>query len=222
MIPVHRIQEFLSKKSPNYEIYKKKPELFFVDFLARIQSYTPGKLVYRWNDVIVRNPRSYGFLLNSTMISPDNRMVNWKFADSYNRVSFSLSCTDDVGIIAGWQARISGLKKEREAYPGWTISPIDEKEYLSIYSMSKDYDPSVVIYYKAYDSCFAEVDYKDPKKDAKSLEKAIKFLKKEISFRQPYAIPTSQINPYFSISNIEKNTRIIRSVDEYGVISILL
>jgi hypothetical protein len=36
----------------------------------------------------------------------------------------------------------------------------------------------MTLYYKGYDACFAEIDYQDTKKDAKSLQKAIKFLKK--------------------------------------------
>jgi hypothetical protein len=149
-------------------------------------------------------------------------MATWDYRDAYDRVSFSLSCTDDAGILSGWQARRDGIQKEQEIYPTWLIQTTDEPNYLTVTSSSKGYDPSTTLYYKRYDSCYAEVNYKDIKKDTKSLEKALKFLKKSVSFRTPYQIPVAVNNPYFSIANIAKDTRIIRSIDSYGAISVLM
>lgn len=178
MIPVKRIQEFLSKKTNNYEIYTHTMNQSFIQFLAKNQSYNPNLASYRWNDLFVKNPRPYGFILKSSMVSADNTMMNWTFADAYDRVHFSISCTDDAGGILGWQARKNGFEIEKKLNPTWNMKMIDDDEYLTIYSSKKDYKSSVVVYYKAYDACFGDIDYLDARKDAKSLEKAIRFLKK--------------------------------------------
>ncbi len=178
MIPVKRIQEFLSKKTNNYEIYTHTMNQSFIQFLARNQSYNPNLASYHWNDLFVKNPRPYGFILKSSMVSADNTMMNWTFADAYDRVHFSISCTDDAGDILGWQARKNGFETEKKLNPTWNMKMIDDDEYLTIYSSKKDYKSSVVVYYKAYDACFGDIDYLDARKDAKSLDKAIRFLKK--------------------------------------------
>ncbi len=41
------------------------------------------------------------------MVSMDNSIGNWSFSDSYDRVHFTISCTDDAGRISGWQARLN-------------------------------------------------------------------------------------------------------------------
>ena len=150
----------------------------FIQFLARNQSYNPNLASYHWNDLFVKNPRPYGFILKSSMVSADNTMMNWTFADSYDRVHFSISCTDDAGGILGWQARKNGFETEKNLNPTWNMKMIDDDEYLTIYSSKKDYKSSVVVYYRTYDACFGDIDYLDARKDAKSLEKAIRFLKK--------------------------------------------
>lgn len=178
MISVKRIQEFLSKKTNNYEIYTHTLSQSFIQFLERNQSYNPNKSSYNWNDISIKNPRPYGFTLKSSMVSVDDTIMIWNFADMYDRVHFSISCTDDAGGILGWQVRKNGFITETKQNPTWNMKMLDDDEYLTIYSSKKDYKSSVVVYYKAYDACFGDIDYLDARKDAKSLEKAIRFLKK--------------------------------------------
>ena len=222
MIPVKRILEFLNKKTNNYEIYTINKNRSFIKFLQRIQSYTINTPTYKWNDLIVHNPRRYGFALKSSMVSQDNKMVNWNFSDTYDRVHFTISCTDDAGWIPGWQARFDWLSSEKELYPTWIIKSIDENDFLTVYSSNKGYKSGVILYYKKYDACYADIDYLDSRKDTKSLEKAISFLKKEVSFQQKYSIKDTHINPYFTIQHTGNNTRVIRSIDSLGVESTLL
>lgn len=139
MIPVKRISEFLGKKTNNYEIFTHKINRSFIKFLKRNQSYTIHTPIYSWNDLVVRNPRRYGFTLKSSMVSQDNKMVNWTFSDSYDRVHFTLACTDDAGDVSGWQARLTGLKAEKKLYPTWNISSLDEDDFLTVFSSSKGY-----------------------------------------------------------------------------------
>lgn len=156
------------------------------------------------------------------MVSSDNTMMNWIFTDSYERVKFTLSCTSDAGGILGWQARRDGMRKEQELYPTWRMKIADDSKYLTIYSSSKGYNPSITLYFKEYDACFAEISYLDEKKDAKSLEKALKFLKKWVSFQNPYILKNSQKNQYFQVTHTDKDTRVIRSIDQFGIESVLL
>jgi Trypsin-like peptidase domain len=222
MIPIRRIADFLDKRTSNYEIYTENLDRFFTMFLTRIQSYIPSKAIYRWKMLTLQNSRPYGFTLRSSMISLDNKMATWTFSDASDRVSFAFSCTDDAGIISGWQARRDGLKKEQETSPDRSIRAIDDDRYLTIVSSSRSSSPSTILYYKYYDACYAEISYVDTKKDIKSLEKALKYLKKWATFRSDYLLPSSQENPYFSLKTIEKDTRIIRSITQYGAISVLL
>ncbi len=178
MISIHSIADFLNKQTSNYEIYTERVNQLFVRFLTRIQSYVTNKSLYKWKMLSFQSPRPNGFTLQSSMISPDNRMAIWSLADSSDRVSFSLSCTDDAGLVPGWQVRRDGLKKEQEAYPTWTIRSLEDDHYLTIISSNKMSTPSMVLYYKGYDACYAEINYTDAKKDAKSLETALRFLKK--------------------------------------------
>lgn len=178
MIPIQRIHSFLAKRTNNYEIYTHSIDRSFIKFLLRVQSYTSKKASLQWRDLLVRNSRPFGFVLQSSMVSSDNTMMNWIFTDSYERVKFTLSCTSDAGGILGWQARRDGMRKEQELYPTWRMKIADDSKYLTIYSSSKGYNPSITLYFKEYDACFAEISYLDEKKDAKSLEKALKFLKK--------------------------------------------
>lgn len=67
-----------------------------------------------------------------------------------------------------------------------------------------------------------DIDYLDPRKDTKSLNRAIDFLKKEVSFRQKYTLKNTHSNPYFTIENTPKDIRVIRSIDALGVESVLL
>lgn len=137
MLPIARIQTFLAGRTNNYELYTDSPDRLFAKFLRRIQSYTPNKSLYRWNALTISNPRPYGFTLKSSMVSQDNKMTNWSFSDISDRVSFSLSCTDDAGGISGWQARLNGIKKEQEVYPNWIIQVIDDVDYLLITATGK-------------------------------------------------------------------------------------
>ncbi len=59
MIPVKRIQEFLNKRTNNYEIYTKKIDTSFVKFLQTNQIYTKNIQAYVWNSIIIHNPRRY-------------------------------------------------------------------------------------------------------------------------------------------------------------------
>ncbi len=43
-----------------------------------------------------------------------------------------------------------------------------------------------------------------------------------MAFRSTYSLPSSQKNPYFTIDAIQKDTRVIRSINKYGAISVLL
>lgn len=222
MISVKRIQEFLSKKTNNYEIYTHTLSQSFIQFLERNQSYNPNKSSYNWNDISIKNPRPYGFTLKSSMVSVDDTIMIWNFADMYDRVHFSISCTDDAGGILGWQVRKNGFITETKQNPTWNMKMLDDDEYLTIYSSKKDYKSSVVVYYKAYDACFGDIDYLDARKDAKSLEKAIRFLKKWVLFRNKYTLKNIHKNQYFETKKIESDTRIIRSIDELGNESVLL
>ena len=105
MVPIRRIADFLNKKTSNYEVATPQRDRLFMQFISRIQLYRPNKSTYRWNDIIIRNPRIYGYTLQSSMISSDSRMATWKFTDTYERVSIVFSCSDDVGQITGWEAR---------------------------------------------------------------------------------------------------------------------
>ena len=148
MIPIRRIADFLNKKTNNYEVATTERDRRFTQFISRIQTYRPNKSSYRWNDLTIRNPRIYGYTLQSSMISADNRMATWSFTDAYERVSITLSCSDDAGQVTGWQARRDGLKKEKEAYPTWSIQATDDPKYLTITASNKGNDPSTTLYYK--------------------------------------------------------------------------
>ena len=222
MVSIKKIQEFLSKKTTNYEIYTEDLDPGFVDFIKRNQSYNSIAAKYSWNDLFVRNPRFYWFHLKNAMISSDNTMMHWTFVDANERVKFILSCTNDAGRILGWQARIRWFDSEKRQYPTWDMSLLDEDKYLSIYSVSKWYKPWVVMYYKWYDACFVDLEYQDIKKDTKSLNKAIQFIKKWVSFSGKYKLKDSQINKYFSLQNSPENIRVIRSIDSLWAESILL
>ena len=91
-----------------------------------------------------------------------------------------------------------------------------------MHSSNKGYKSGVIIYYKSYDACYADIDYLDSRKDAKSLSKAIHFLKKEVSFRQKYLLKDTHSNPYFQIEHTPKDIRVIRSIDSLGTESTLL
>ncbi|MBC7498698.1 trypsin-like peptidase domain-containing protein [Candidatus Gracilibacteria bacterium] len=222
MIPITRIANFLHKKTNNYEVPPQKTDRAFIQFISRLQSYPPNKGIYRWNNIMIRNPQRYGFTLKSTMISSDNRMAIWTLGDTYDRVSITLSCSDDAGQLTGWEVRRDGLKKEKEIYPGWNILSREDSDYLSITSSHRDYSPNTVLYYKGYDACFAEITSVDTKKDAKSIENALAFLKQRVSFRNSYTPASGQSNPYFSLSDISRDTRVIRSIDKNGLISVLI
>ncbi len=222
MIPVKRIQEFLSKKTDNYEIYTPTTNISFLKFLQKNQSYHINTPIFQWNDLIVRNPRRYGFILKSSMVSSDNKMINLSFSDSYDRVHFAISCTDDAGGITGWQARLNWLISEKNLYPTWDISSLDEKDFLTIFSSKKGYKSWIILYYKKYDACYVDMDYLDSHKDNKSLSKAINFLKKEVSFRQEYTLKNSHNNSYFKIEQTPKDVRVIRSIDILGIESVVL
>ncbi len=148
MIPISRITNFLHKKTSNYETSLQKTDRLFIQFISRLQSYRPNKSMYRWNNMIIHNPQSYGFRLKSTMISPDNRMAIWTLNDSLDRVSIAIECSDDAGQLTGWQARKDGLKKEKEIYPVWNIQEREDSDYFTITSSHKDYPPTIVLYYK--------------------------------------------------------------------------
>ena len=222
MIPIQRIQSFLAKRTNNYEIYTHSVDRKFIKFLQRNQSYTSTKAFLKWKNLIVKNARPYGFVLRSSLLSADNTMVNWIFSDSYERVKVTFSCTDDAGKISGWQSRRDGLKKEQQTYPNWQIKFSEDDTYFTVYSSSKGYNPSVTLYYKKYDACFAQIDYLDEKKDAKSLDKAIKFMKNGVLFSADYALKDFHKNQFFSIFDIKKDIRIIRSIDQFGIESVLL
>lgn len=222
MIPIKRIQEFLSKRTNNYEIYTHKINNSFLKFVQKNQSYRSDIPLFKWNDLIVKNPRRYGFALKSAMVSSDNTMVNWSFSDSYDRVHFTISCTDDAGGITGWQARMNWLITEKKLYPTWSISSIDENDFFTVFSWSKWYKAWVTLYFKKYDACYADIDYLDSRKDTKSLNKAINFLKKEVSFYQKYTLRDSHDNQYFKIEHTPKDVRVIRSIDSIGTESVIL
>ena len=222
MIPIKRIQEFLSKKTTNYDIYTRYMDQNFVKFIKRNQSYSVKNLSYKWNNVIAKNPRPYGFRMKNTMISADNTMIHWTFIDDYERVKFVFSCTNDAGWILGWQVRKNGFENEKKQYPNWNMSILDEDKYMTIYSSSKWYKSSVVMYYKDYDACFVDLEYLDSKKDAKSLARAMQYIKKWISFSGKYVLKNAQENQFFSIKNAQENTRVIKSIDALGTESVLL
>jgi hypothetical protein len=148
MIPVRRIADFLDKRTNNYEVISKKTDPNFTQFVSRIQSYRPNKSVQRWNNITIRNPQKYGYILASSMVSPDNRMAIWTLRDISERVSITLSCSDDAGQLTGWQVRKDGLKKEQEAYPTWHLSSREDKNYLIITSSHREYPPTKILYYK--------------------------------------------------------------------------
>ncbi len=78
------------------------------------------------------------------------------------------------------------------------------------------------MYYKNYDACFVDLEYLDPKKDARSLARAIQYIKKGISFSDKYVLKNAQENQFFSIKNAQENTRVIKSIDALGTESVLL
>jgi hypothetical protein len=222
MIPIPRIEEFLSKKSTNYDIYTHQKNKKFIEFITRNQSYSERKSKYTWNNLIIRNPYSYGFQLKDTMISSDNTMIQWSFIDKYERVKFMISCTNDAGWLLGWQTRLNGFEAEKKQYPTWDMRLTNDEEYLTIYSTNKWYKSSAILYYKWYDACFADIEYQDIKKDTKSLGKAFQFLKKWVSFSNSYTISSSQSNQFFDIKNAPNNIRVIKSIDTTGNESIVL
>jgi hypothetical protein len=148
MIPIRRIADFLNKRTNNYEIYTEFPDRLFSKFIRRIQAYTGNKTIYQWNDVSIRNPRPYGLILKASMISADNRMATWNFVDGYDRLSILFSCTDDAGLVSGWQSRLDGLAGERLVYPTWTMTTTQDADHLIISSVNKTYAPSMTLYYK--------------------------------------------------------------------------
>jgi hypothetical protein len=75
-------------------------------------------------------------------------MAIWTLGDTYDRVSITLSCSDDAGQLTGWEVRRDGLKKEKEIYPAWNILSKEDPDYLSIISSHRDYSPTTVLYYK--------------------------------------------------------------------------
>lgn len=105
MIPIRRIADFLDKRTSNYEPSLKRMDRSFTQFIARIQAYHPNKNIHRWRDMTLTNPQRYGYIFKSSMISADNRMATWNLSDVYERVSISLSCSDDAGRISAWQSR---------------------------------------------------------------------------------------------------------------------
>lgn len=80
----------------------------------------------------------------------------------------------------------------------------------------------MLLYYKDYDACFADIDYQDIKKDVKSLGKAIQFLRRGVSFDGVYSLKKSQSNQYFAIKNTPESIRVIRSIDLTGNESVVL
>lgn len=221
MIPIERVQTFLSKRTNNFESYTGNLDRDFIKFLKRNQSYTTHKSLYKWNDLKVKNPRPYGFILKNSIVSHDNRMLSWLFIDMYERVKLTLSCTDDAGGLLGWEARRDGFEEEQRSYPNWAMKFTEDEKYYMVYSSSKWYNPGITLYYKDYDACFAEIEYLDAKKDSKSLEKAIKFLKKWVLFHNNYILKDSQKNKYFEVLHTKKDTRVIRSIDFFGNESVL-
>ena len=222
MIPIQRIQSFLAKKTNNYEPYYPTTDRLFSHFLQKNQSYTSNKLFLVWNALNIKTSRPYGFVLKSSMISHDNTTANWIFSDSYDRVKINISCTDDAGKVLGWQVRKDGFKKEQELSPNWHMKLLDDSKYLLISASSKWYDPTITLYYKDYDACFWEVTYLDEKMDARSVAKALNFLKKWVSFHDTYTLKNTHTNHYFQIPHLEKDTRIIRSIDQLGAESVLI
>lgn len=222
MIPIQRINSFLDKNTQSYESYIKSSNRIFTKFIKKNQSYSINKPLLKWNALTIKNPQLYGFSLKSSIISTDNKMINWTFSDSYDRVKIIFSCTDDAGGLLGWQVRKDGFAREQLAYPNWNMTMEDEEDYLTVYSSSKGYNPNIVIYYKWYDSCFAEITYLDKKMDNKSLKKAINLLKKGIFFNNRYVIKDTHSNFYFQIPHLENDTRIIRSIDQFGAESVLI
>lgn len=59
MVSIKRIQEFLSKKTTNYDIYTEDLSPEFIEFIKRNQSYDSVSPKYTWNNLTVRNPRAY-------------------------------------------------------------------------------------------------------------------------------------------------------------------
>jgi hypothetical protein len=222
MIPVVRIQEFLSKKTNNYDIYTREQNQLFVEFIHRNQAYLTSRPFYQWNDLIVRNPYPYGFGLKNTMISSDNTMIQWLFSDKYERVKFMISCTNDAGWLLSWQTRLAGFDAEKKQYPTWNMFYNNEDKYLTVYSSNKWYRSSILLYYKDYDACFADIEYQDIKKDMKSLGKSLQFLRRGVSFRGSYSLKQSESNQYFVIKNTPESIRVIRSIDLTGNESIVL
>jgi len=222
MIPIKRIEEFLLKKTPSYEIYTEKMDHNFVDFIQQKQSYLPGASKYSLKNIFIKNPRPYWFQLKSTMMSRDKKMLYWTFSDAYDRVKFNFVCTDDAWKVLGWQARLSGILEEQKLYPNWDIRAIDDPDFLTVYSSAKWYNPSIVMYYKKYDACYIDMDYPDIKKDSKSLERALRFVKQAITFREKYILKAEQHNSFFNVKNTNANTRIIRSIDRNGAESLSL
>lgn len=224
MIPIQRIKSFLLKDTDNYETYTYSTVMnrVFTKFIRRNQSYIANKPLLKWNALTIKNPHLYWFSLKSNVISNDNKIINLAFSDSYDRVKIIFSCTDDAGGLLGWQVRKDGFTREELSYPTWNMKMEDEEDYFTVYSSSKGYDPNIVMYYKWYDSCFAEINYFDKKMDGKSLKKAINFLKNWISFNKEYIIQDTHSNFYFQTPHLENDTRIIRSIDQFGFESVLI
>ncbi len=222
MIPIQRIKSFLAKRTNHYEIYTIPANRIFTQFLRRNQSHTLNRAIMKWNALTIKNPHIYGYSLKSSIISNDNKMIHWIFSDNYDRVKITLSCTDDAGGLLGWQARKDGFKNEQSSYPTWDMNLVDEENYLTISSSSKGYDPNIVMYYKWYDSCFSEINFIDKKMDYKSVNKAIHFLKNGVTFNMHYQLKDTHSNFYFQSPHIEKDTRIIRSIDKFGAESVLI
>ncbi len=58
--------------------------------------------------------------------------------------------------------------------------------------------------------------------DYKSVNKAIHFLKNGVSFNMHYQLKDTHSNFYFQSPHLEKDTRIIRSIDKFGAESVLI
>lgn len=156
------------------------------------------------------------------MVSRDANMIIWTYMDEQDRVQLSFSCTSDAGTRLGWQVRHDGIDWERQQYPDWQIRTEDSDRFFTVYESSKDYPPSITLYYKDYDRCFAEIRYIDEKKDKVSLESALKALRSGLVIQSPYILPTTHTNPYFQIDRVPDNVRVIRSIDTSGTESVVL
>lgn len=111
---------------------------------------------------------------------------------------------------------------ERRDYPDWDLQEIETDQFYIVYENNKLYTPTATLYYKNYDSCFAEIRYTDNKKDAVSLKNALFLLQSRVSFRDRYELKTRHTNPYFTVLDIPETARVIRSIDTNGNQSIVL